>query len=574
MSPTAGWGHGLGGLEGSWGQRRILAFDAQRGYAGASPGQNLAVLLGRLTIRDLQIIIGVRVLPLLPSAPRGDRTPFVAAAERALNDRAQEIFSDAEMRKTLLRNLDPGKLDELKFRLAQLGVEIPEGVDLPELTSPRWWPTISGFFGLQAEDTAGGVIALHSQTVQPDFGLFPHQRSVVRRAYARVGKGFGRTVIHMPTGSGKTRTAVHLVARSMNEFEPVVVVWLATSRELLEQAAETFEAAWTALGNRDVELRRFWGAKAPSPENMEDGVLIAGLAKLHAWRERDPIAFLKLATRVRLVVMDEAHQAVAPTYRAVIEGLCGTGGEGALLGLTATPGRTWNDMTADEALSEFFDGSKVVLEVGDDPNPVRYLLDEGYLAKPSFQQIDYSPEIRPTPSELRKLAKLDDYSEETLDRLAADTARNLAILDAVKALISRGHTRIILFAVSVEHAQDMASGFAAHGIQSAVVSGVTPTSRRSSILKSFKGPAAPPQVLCNFGVLTTGFDAPKTSAAIIARPTKSLVLFSQMVGRATRGLRAGGNKTCEILTVHDPAYPGFGDIAEAFFNWEDVWHDH
>jgi DNA repair protein RadD len=50
------------------------------------------------------------------------------------------------------------------------------------------------------------------------------------------------------------------------------------------------------------------------------------------------------------------------------------------------------------------------------------------------------------------------------------------------------------------------------------------------------------------------------------------VLYSQMVGRATRGPLAGGNEACEILTVHDPAYPGFGDIAEAFFNWEDVWH--
>lgn len=78
-------------------------------------------------------------------------------------------------------------------------------------------------------------------------------------------------------------------------------------------------------------------------------------------------------------------------------------------------------------------------------------------------------------------------------------------------------------------------------------------------------------MLCNFGVLTTGFDAPNTSAAIIARPTKSLVLYSQMVGRATRGTKAGGNETCEISTIVDTKLPGFGDMAEAFTNWEDVW---
>lgn len=550
-----------------------MQFDKQRGYAGTSPGQHLGSLLHRLTVRDLQIIVGPRVLPLLPPAPNSDRSALIAAAERALQDRAQQIVADAGTRKTLLRNLDPGKLDELRARLTQGGVEVDaDEFDIPDLASPRFWVIASGFLGLQGEDTAAGTTALHREVVQPSFSLFSHQRSVVRRAYARVGSGFGRTLIHMPTGSGKTRTAMHLVSRALNEFEPGVVVWLATSRELLEQAAETFEAAWSSLGNRDLEVRRFWGARTPAPDEMTDGILIAGLAKLHAWRERDGLAFLKLAAKVRLVIMDEAHQAVAPTYREVIECLCGAGGEGALLGLTATPGRSWNDMGADEALSDFFGGSKVVLEIGDDPNPVKYLLDNGYLARPVFQQIEYSPEIRPSPSELKKLAKLDDYADETLNKLAADTTRNLAILDAAKGLIARGHTRVILFAVSVEHAQDMASGLAAHDIAAAVVSGDTPGTKRTSILKTFKSASPRPQILCNYGVLTTGFDAPRTSAAIIARPTKSLVLYSQMVGRATRGPQAGGNDNCEILTVHDPAYPGFGDIAEAFFNWEDVWH--
>jgi len=80
-------------------------------------------------------------------------------------------------------------------------------------------------------------------------------------------------------------------------------------------------------------------------------------------------------------------------------------------------------------------------------------------------------------------------------------------------------------------------------------------------------------VLCNFGVLTTGFDAPQTSAVVISRPTRSLVLYSQMVGRAIRGPRAGGNREAEITTVVDTALPGFGDVAEAFTNWEDVWNE-
>ena len=80
-------------------------------------------------------------------------------------------------------------------------------------------------------------------------------------------------------------------------------------------------------------------------------------------------------------------------------------------------------------------------------------------------------------------------------------------------------------------------------------------------------------VLCNYGVLTTGFDAPLTSAAIISRPTKSLVLYSQMVGRVIRGPRVGGTPEAEIWTVIDTNLPGFDSLTGAFTNWEDVWRD-
>ena len=101
--------------------------------------------------------------------------------------------------------------------------------------------------------------------------------------------------------------------------------------------------------------------------------------------------------------------------------------------------------------------------------------------------------------------------------------------------------------------------------------GLTEPGERARALARFKRSGGAPRVLTNFGVLTTGFDAPAASAAIIARPTKSLVLYSQMVGRVIRGPKAGGTPTCEVVTVVDTTLPGFGDVAEAFMNWEDVW---
>ncbi|MCP3733832.1 DEAD/DEAH box helicase [Sphingomonas sp. RP10(2022)] len=538
-------------------------FDAIRGFAGASPGQDLSRVVSRLTKRDLELIVGPAVLPLLPTLDPADRSGIEAAANRILAERPLAVFADAAQRRTILRNLDPGKLEELRHRL---------NGDPAGLAEKAHWPTASGFFGLDPADAASVVAALPVEEREVGFGLFPHQRAVVRRTVAIIGGGKGRTVVHMPTGAGKTRTAMHIVARALNEAEPALVVWLASSRELVEQAAETFGLAWSQLGNRTVTLQRFWANFGEPPTALADGLLVAGLAKLHAWRERRPLDFQRLAGRTSLVVIDEAHQAIAPTYRALIDGLCGAGADNALLGLTATPGRTWNDMEADRELSDYFEGSKVVLEAGDDDNPVKYLLDQGYLARPVFKPIEYTPARTPSEEELRRIARADDFPDASLEAFAADTARNVAIIAAVKGLVERGHRRIILFAVSVGNAEILADALEANGIASSVVTGETPAGRRAATLRAFKSASEAPMVVCNFGVLTTGFDAPRTSAAIIARPTKSLVLYSQMVGRATRGPKAGGNETCEILTVHDPAFPGFGDIADAFFNWEDVWN--
>ena len=162
-------------------------------------------------------------------------------------------------------------------------------------------------------------------------------------------------------------------------------------------------------------------------------------------------------------------------------------------------------------------------------------------------------------------------TNSVLEAVAADLDRNLAIILEIRRLASEGHTRIMFFGASVPHAERIAAALAAVSIDAYFVSAGTGTSSRRRIVRAFRRRSAKPMVLCNYGVLTAGFDAPSTSACVIARPTKSLVLYSQMVGRATRGPHAGGNATCAISTVVDVDLPGFGDLTEAFSNWEDVW---
>ena len=214
-----------------------------------------------------------------------------------------------------------------------------------------------------------------------------------------------------------------------------------------------------------------------------------------------------------------------------------------------------------------------MLEVDGWSNPVSYLMDEGYLATPSFRQLDYDATPDVLGASHAAVSQFEDYGEDTLAALAASVERNVVVIDEIRRLVDGGHRRILVFAASVRHAEIIAAALCAVGVDGRVVTGESQPGARKRIIRDFRSKPIDPIVVCNYGVLTTGFDAPNTSAAVIARPTKSLVLYSQMVGRATRGPKVGGNETCEISTVVDIGLPGFRDVSEAFANWEDVWDE-
>jgi DNA repair protein RadD len=440
------------------------------------------------------------------------------------------------------------------------------------ISRPEAETALLSFFGVVLDEGAIARAAATTIPVRATYSLFDHQRSAARRVKAALATNPNSVVLHMPTGAGKTRTAMHIVCEHLVRAGPTLVVWLAQSPELLDQAVDEYQKAWGALGNRDTSVVRMWGGHTPDLSEISDGLLVGGFAKLHALYQREPNRLLSIGDRTSLTVVDEAHQAIAPTYSKVIRAISTKRPGAGLLGLTATPGRTWNDVEEDAALAAFFGERKVTLDIPGYDDPVRYLIDEGYLASPRFRTLNYEPGPALRQSDVQALATDLDVPDWLLERLGDDAQRNLRIVTALEEMVSR-HKRIIVFASSVRHAHLIAGVLIARGVEALVVTGAMDGRAREKNITRFRGAAATPIVMCNFGVLTTGFDAPRTSAAIIARPTRSLVLYSQMVGRATRGVRAGGNAEAEIVTVVDPALPGFGDIADAFVNWEDVWND-
>lgn len=426
------------------------------------------------------------------------------------------------------------------------------------------------FFELEMPELESKIDQPSTQECIAEYPLFGHQRTAAREIKEQLSQEPRRVLLHMPTGSGKTRTAMHIIVDHLRAREPTTVVWLAHSEELCEQAAGEFQRAWQRLGDREVKIHRFWGDHDLDLDQVKDGFLVAGLSKIYKASKQSIQFITRLGSRSSLIIIDEAHEAVAETYKLILDALVLPYPETALLGLTATPGRTWSDINADERLAEFFAKRKVTLHVPGYDNPIDYLVEEGYLARTTYRSLLYESGLTLTAADLRHIQEELELPKRVLDTLAEDEQRNLRIVLEIESLIKR-HSRTLVFALSVEHAQLLSSVLRVRGHLADYVTGKTSPAERERIIRAFRNESAEVRILSNYGVLTTGFDAPRTSAAVITRPTKSLVLYSQMVGRAIRGVRAGGNESAEIVTVADTNLPGFGTVLDSFTNWEDVW---
>ncbi|MBF1999244.1 MAG: DEAD/DEAH box helicase family protein [Synechococcales cyanobacterium M58_A2018_015] len=535
---------------------------------------NFEGLLSRADDETLQAILGGSVIRLLKIFDSSLATP-TKLREILLDLYPPEyLLLSREHRNSLIYLLRP---EEAKILATILKLDCQDVFSALESVNIRRRSdrerALFDFFELPQPQPVAAIQIIPTTTVTSQYSLFTHQRRAARQVKQYLNQEPKRVLLHMPTGSGKTRTAMNIVADHLRSQEPSVVVWLAYSEELCEQAATEFQRAWQCLGNRDVSLHRFWGNHDLELDQVRDGIVVAGLSKIYS-RVRNSIEFInRLGSRSSLVVIDEAHQAVAETYRLVLDALVVPYDKTGLLGLTATPGRTWADISADAELAEFFAQRKVTLEIPGYDSPIDYLVAEGYLAKTNFRSLFYESGLSLTERDLNRIRDELELPQDLLNRLAEDEQRNLCILSEIEALAKR-HQRIIVFGISVQHSKLLAAVLRARGLVADAVTGDTPSQERERLISSFKDSSPDPKILCNYGVLTTGFDAPRTSAAVITRPTKSLVLYSQMIGRAIRGVRAGGNEAAEIVTVVDKNLPGFGSVTEAFSNWEDVWRQN
>ncbi|MEW2046602.1 DEAD/DEAH box helicase [Streptomyces sp. NPDC005476] len=370
--------------------------------------------------------------------------------------------------------------------------------------------------------------------------------------------GANRGVLTLPTGAGKTRTAVEsLIEWRISQQRRQAVLWIAQSEELCEQAVQAFREVWTDLGHRNdqvrqsMEIARLWGnSSVPS----DPDVVVASIQKLDAilrGTNDDVQQELELLREnLGAVVVDEAHRMLAPSYTRVLRFLGIELGQKApvpLIGLTATPFRRVNAETRQLA-DKFHSKLLSSRSLGDDI--VSELRQQSILSRPEHKVLSYAgPEFKMEDVESYRahFDQFDDFHPGFLRQIGESDARNRALLKQLLELPSDWPT--LFFGCTVEHAIAMAVLLRRAGRASEVVTSDTRSATRRALIEQFRDKHL--SVLCNYGVLTTGFDAPAVRALVIGRPTTSPVLYEQMIGRGMRGRRFGGTESCLVVDIED-----------------------
>jgi len=347
------------------------------------------------------------------------------------------------------------------------------------------------------------------------FSLRPYQLEALEAIRREIASGTMRTLVALPTGTGKTVVFAHLPeALGLGKKRLLV---LAHREELLDQALAKFRVVNPDMRCAIEQADRYAGGAQ---------VVIASVQTLRSVRLGgiDPDQF-------GAIVIDEAHHAIAKSYRAILNyfGCDQRQARIPVVGFTATPKR--GDGVG---LSKVFDS--IAYDA-----PMLEMIDRGYLSRLAGVRLDTR-------------ANLDEVSIRAGDFVASQLSQAIDTSERNEMVVSGylehagDRQKTLVFAVDVAHAEHLAFCFNRTGIlRAAAVHGKMAKDDRRAVLAAFS--AGDLDLVTNCMVLTEGFDEPGVDCIIMARPTKSGLLYTQMVGRGTR--LAEGKKTCLVIDCTD-----------------------
>lgn len=408
-----------------------------------------------------------------------------------------------------------------------------------------------------------------SGTSEKFYELLDYQYLIKQQAIYELNKdvALGRKIlIHMPTGTGKTKTTMHILTHYLNFINKQgLVLWVAHTKELLGQALETFSNVWGHLGLREISVEKSWGV---GTHTINNGVVFITIQSLQSMRTSSPKTYKMLCEKVTLMVYDECHKIGAAETHKVVTDFASSkeGNRKYFIGLTATPGRTTIDSLENRIFNEFFDRKieidvKLVDRISKGKNQafnsatttdvIKYFQDRKILSKLIKEQLDY--DVSTDLIDMLKkeaVSRKEEYSDDLIKRLATNKVRNSAILCRLRELNKQGKPTIV-FACSLDHAKMLSAFLNIEDIPNSLVYGDMLPSVRKQAIADFKNRDNPINIIINYDILTTGFDSTNIECVFITRPTKSVILYSQMIGRGLRGPQMGGAETCLLIDVKD-----------------------
>ena len=334
---------------------------------------------------------------------------------------------------------------------------------------------------------------------------------------SRVSEAFEHhrsVMVQMPTGTGKTVVLAELVKRLKMKNEGLKILIVAHRRELVEQIKATIKRMKMDSRNITVE----------SIQTIS--------------RRIDALDFIP-----SLVVIDEAHHALAKTYKMMWD----VWPDARFLGLTATPCRLNG-----KGFTDLFD---VLVQSWDIPTFIK----EKWLSTFDFVSIKSDGVTQRLIDSLQKRGADGDYQNKEMDMLLN---KKPSIERLYRSLEEYGKDRKgIVYAINISHAQKITKLYQENGVKAIAIDSKTPATERQADIEAFK--KGDIQVLVNVDIFSEGFDCPDVEFVQLARPTLSLAKYLQMVGR---GLRvAKGKKNCVIID-NVGLYRVFG-LPSQVWNW-------
>ncbi len=421
--------------------------------------------------------------------------------------------------------------------------DLPETIDKIAATFESYWNSTE-FEDYGAEDTDRLARALKAERFHDsndpdrytmDVTPYSYQQEILDKLEAeRTVRGYFRNLVVAATGTGKTVISAldYKRFRKQNPHSPCRLLFVAHREEILQQSLSTFRAVLKDANFGEMFVGSF------KPESI-DNLFIS----IQTFNSQD---FTTKTTPdfYDYIVVDEFHHAAAPTYQKLLDYYQPR----ILLGLTATPER----MDGKSILPHF--NNRIAAEIR-----LPEAIDRKLLSPFQYFGVTDTVDLQSLTWKRGGYDRNELSNLYTMDQLAADKRANMIVNSLLKYVTDLDDVKGLGFCVSIEHARFMARYFNAHGIDSLCLSGDSDDTLRATAKQRLVDDSDPLRFIFVVDIYNEGVDIPEVNTVLFLRPTESLTIFLQQLGR---GLRLAEGKEC--LTVLD-----FIGQANKKYNFED-----